>query len=609
MRALRSPVLSVVLVVGCHAEDEIEDPQGCVECGECEEMACAPGEWLRDGSCVPAGIPIDACGVGFEHDGDGGCVAVLPDAPCPPGSMAIVGETRCRAVATCGAGTWGDIPVEASNQHVDASYAGLDSDGTMAKPWTSVQAAVDAAAPGAIVAVAEGSYVEKVDIGDKSVRLWGVCPERVELGTVQLLAGADGTEVHAVAIRGIAHGIAVFGAVDVVLDRLWVHDNPGPGVAAQDTFAPTSVVVTASLVEKNHGTGVFVGSSELALEDSVVRTTLRDAQAFLGRGLNARAHPRTGVRSTVSVVRSLIEQNFDLGMLVEASDLTMESSVVRHNQPDPQNEAGVGVSIESDPATTAPATAVLRTSLVEENRGFGVFVQGSDATLEAIVVRGTVPDAKGLVGRGVAAQSDPLSGAPSNLVVRSSLVDHNSEVGVFITDSHATIEASVVRATVPNALGMAGRGVNVRTSAGVSPSTLLLQSSIVEESTEAGVVIASSNGTVDSCLIRDTHPNTSGLYGEGVVVAYEQGAASGTITATRVERSARAALSAFGAHAATGCSLFSCQALDFSVGTYHNVDANLEDLGGNRCGCPEPDGGCRATGANLEPPEPLPPKP
>src|SRR6185436_10488706 len=109
-----------------------------------------------------------------------GCAADLP-ATCPPGSLAVPGDAACREIAPCGTGTWGDIPVEASTEHVDASYVGGASDGTSAKPWTTIQEAVDAAAPGAIVAVAAGSYAEDVRIDGKALRLWGVCPGEVEV--------------------------------------------------------------------------------------------------------------------------------------------------------------------------------------------------------------------------------------------------------------------------------------------------------------------------------------------------------------------------------------------------------------------------------------------
>ena len=40
---------------------------------------------------------------------------------------------------------------------------------------------MDAAAPGAIVAIAEGTYAGDLVVGGKAVRLWGRCPSLVSI--------------------------------------------------------------------------------------------------------------------------------------------------------------------------------------------------------------------------------------------------------------------------------------------------------------------------------------------------------------------------------------------------------------------------------------------
>ncbi|HZO11776.1 MAG TPA: hypothetical protein VFB62_00905 [Polyangiaceae bacterium] len=70
--------------------------------------------------------------------------------------MAIPGERACHAVMACANGTWGDIPVDPATLYVNGSYAGGGSDGSSAKPWTTIVDAVTAAAPGALIAVAAG---------------------------------------------------------------------------------------------------------------------------------------------------------------------------------------------------------------------------------------------------------------------------------------------------------------------------------------------------------------------------------------------------------------------------------------------------------------------
>ena len=175
-------------------------------------MPCPPGELeLSDGSCQAAGVPPEACAAGFVADGQQGCEPTLPASPCPVGTMAVPGEATCREVAPCGSGTWGDIPVTTSTEHVDKSYTGGNSDGGPQQFWTTIADGYAAAAAGAIVAIAAGSYAEELVIDGKAVRLWGRCPGQVEVvgptedaAAITIGLGADGTEVRDLAITGVA---------------------------------------------------------------------------------------------------------------------------------------------------------------------------------------------------------------------------------------------------------------------------------------------------------------------------------------------------------------------------------------------------------------------
>ena len=98
---------------------------------------CVAGEVKQPVVGCQAGIPAARCATGFASNDDMGCDPVLPADPCPDGKLALPGEPSCHDVADCGSGSYGAIPVEASTQFVDGSYAGGGSDGTQAKPWTT----------------------------------------------------------------------------------------------------------------------------------------------------------------------------------------------------------------------------------------------------------------------------------------------------------------------------------------------------------------------------------------------------------------------------------------------------------------------------------------
>ncbi|MBK8256533.1 MAG: hypothetical protein IPK82_28170 [Polyangiaceae bacterium] len=201
------------------------------------DMPCPPGEApLESGTCQAAGVPPDECGDGFEADGKGGCQPILPSDKCPDGWMAIPGETQCHEVAPCGNGTWGEIPVESDTQFVDGSYQGQDSDGSQNKPWKTIQAGVDAAADGAVVAVAAGVYQENLTIPPNDpIKLWGRCPSMV---TVEGVAGsntpaivvlADNAEVHNLGVTGNGIGAGIAGS-NVLFEKVHIRDTVSVGI-------------------------------------------------------------------------------------------------------------------------------------------------------------------------------------------------------------------------------------------------------------------------------------------------------------------------------------------------------------------------------------------
>ncbi|HZO14052.1 MAG TPA: hypothetical protein VFB62_12360, partial [Polyangiaceae bacterium] len=363
-------------------------------------------------------------------------------------------------------------------------------------------------------------------------------------------------------------------------------------------------LLRTSLVEQNRYQGVFVEGAEAVIEASVVRDTDVDEQGSFGRGIAAQAHPMTGAPSTVTLRTSLVERSHDLGCYVGGASVTIESTVIRDTEPDALGLYGRGVSVQAHENGTR-STLALRTSVVERNREVGVFAAG-DATVDASVVRDTQLGANGIYGRGINAQPDQ-TGTLSTLLVRTSLVDRNHNTGVFGAGD-ITVEESVVRDTQPDAQGKFGRGVSVQVDPVTSaPSTLRLRSTLIELNHEAGVSVLASVATIDTCLVRDTLPSPGWGGADGIMVTSVPGPGSVTVTGTRIHQSALAALAVFGAHAAIGQSALTCQAFDIDSEVFEGNAVQLEDLGGNLCGCPDPIATCRAVSAGLEPPPPLEP--
>ncbi|MDC0685485.1 right-handed parallel beta-helix repeat-containing protein [Sorangium atrum] len=501
----------------------------CHPAGVPPDMPCPPGELaLESGECQPAGVPPEACGTGFAGDGNGGCKAILPENGCPEGQMAIPGETSCREVAPCGNEPWGDIPVEANTQFVDQAYAGGDSDGTRTKPWTKIQRGIDEAVDGAIVAVADGSYPEDVEIRGKAVRLWGRCPALVEIRGTDPSAqaievdgnAATGTEIRRLAVTGEGAGLFMAGAHDVTIEQVWVHNTGSQAIFAQTaTRHRTSMVLKGSLVEQNREIGVIVNGSDATIESTVVRTTQPRADGEFGWGIGVQDDSDTGERASVTVRASLVEQNHDVGVIVIGSDATIESTVVRTTQPSPDGTVGRGIGVQDDPDTGELASVTIRACLVEQNHDEGVFVIGSDAMIEATVVRATQPRADGTAGRGINIENAPDTGERARVTIRACVVEQNHDLGVIVIGSDATIEATVVRATQPSADGTAGRGINVEDDPDRGGrASVTIRACVVEQNHELGVLVAGSNAAIESTVVRATQPQADGTAGRGIGV-------------------------------------------------------------------------------------------
>jgi hypothetical protein len=637
----RKIALVVLALAGCGSENDGKAGQSGSDggAGECtppnrlvgdacrepgvQDDGCPAGKLgLEDASCRAAGIPAAMCGEGFQPDGDVGCIPILPAEPCPPGLMAIPGETRCREVAPCGDGRWGAIPVEPDTVFVDATYTGGGSDGSPSKPWTTIQSGIDAAAAGAIVAVAAGSYVEDVAIAAKPVRLCGRCPALVEvvgsasaLAAIDIEEGAGGTEVCSLAVRGAAVGIRLSGSQGVLVDRVWIHDTASRGLNVHDPAGPTGIALRGALIERTREVGIFVLGSDATLEATVVRDTQpRASDQRRGRGISVQDDADTGRRSSLGVHASVFERNRSVGVFVGGSDATVDATVVQGTQPEASDgTSGRGIGIQYDPITFQRSSVTVRSSFVYQNHEVGVFVSGSDATIEATVVHDTQPEASDQTsGEGVTLQASDDGTERTRATISSSLIAQSREVGVFVNGSDATIEATVVRDTQPQASNQRfGRGIHVQ----VDPrngavASAVIRTSVIERSFEFGIAVSTNDAIpseVTGCLVRGTLPNVDGRFGDGISSFADGGPGALFVTTSRIEDSARAGISAFGARMSIGASVVQCASFDLASEPFDGAPSDFEDQGGNVCGCPSADGACLLETLGIEPPEPVAP--
>jgi len=488
---------------------------GCQPAGLPLDMVCSPGEYEREGGgCEPAGIPPEMCAPGFMPDGDRGCEPILPADSCPDGLMAIPGETVCQEVMPCGVGDYGDIPVDATTQYVNAAYAANDGNGTKAKPWKTIQAGINAAATGAIVAVAAGTYSEDVVISGKPVKLWGRCPGMVELKGVGDLgqalqvygAKASNTEVHGVAVTGPQLGALVVGAASVVLNRIRIHDMGSGGIEVIEGLLPADLTLSDSLIERAMTGALFVSSSSASVVRTAIRESKRDPAVGVAGGIVASSGGST--RSTLHVSATVFEKNPDSDIQVTASDVLVEDSVLGRGLPIDNGQEGFGLYVIDD-STGMRSSLTLRTSIVSGHGLEGVGVAGSNAVLEGVVLRDNG-------NHGFRSLHGGFQRQRSNVDVCASLFERNGQANAAVIGGEAHIRATVLRAGRPDKEGN-GFGV-LAWNDHKTMATVEIEGSLVEQNVNAGIMVKGADVTIDATAIQSTKALANGDFGDGIGV-------------------------------------------------------------------------------------------
>jgi len=576
-----------------------------------EPAGCAPGETpIGEEVCAPAGVT--ECAPGFETDGAQGCQPILPGQPCAEGTMATPGDSECRPVAPCDDGTWGSIPVDGQTQHVDASYTGGNADGSADRPWATIQAGVDAAAPGAIVAIAEGTYAERVTLAGKAARLWGRCPERVTIagpagfGEAIRVTNADGAEIRDLAVTGAATGLFVSGG-DVLLDRLWVHHTGGGALRLQNDQGATSVTLSRSLVEQPQQYAIFVGGSSCTIDQSVLQDVQLAGGGF-GATIAAQDSPIDGSPATLVLTASLLARGVGVGVLVSGADLSAQAAVIADTQPNPDQTFGRCLSIQEGVGSHR-STANLDQVVIDGCHDTGLLVAGADLVMDGSVVRG-VGAASGAepVARGVSLKPGDEAGEPATGVIGTSVIAAHEGAGVALIGSELQLDSSVVRDILPAAaVGTFGRGIQVQPGTGGQLPSLTVRWSVVEHAHEAGIAIVDGTATIEATALGHIVPQLADQrFGDGIIVVSLDGASTLSLLEAGVSANARAGLSCHGSTATVEGTEFECNPIHLNGEPYLGSPTQVEDLGGNACGCEAETVECTIASAQLEPPGPLP---
>ena len=528
------------------------------------------------GGCAAVGW--STCPDGFTHDG-WSCQPTLPEIACNGATRAALGATSCTPIGDCGA----PFPPTNATLFVDAALDGGD-----ATHFSSITAALAAAAPGATIAVAPGSYAESLT-PTKPVHLIGRCAAQVELtGNPAVFAnGVSGIELEGFTVRDSLLALRAESGAGLTLRHAVLEHNqrsavqaldPGTRVTLEDvvvrdtqpdsstqTFGQgiaasygAQISLTDVELNGNRETGLFLDRADTSA--TVTRTVVSKT---LPRASTGRTGWGVGVQrgATLTADRLVIEDSTTTGLVVTVapSAVTLTDSLVRRTS--------LGVDNLGQPS--AVAVAVLQGATLSWNGGAAdgspgslVHAQdmGSTATLENVTARG-VTATTGVPASGIDAQGSAhvsLTRVAVRETVGSAVFAGSqgeltlSEVGIFdvvegvraqqarVTGSHVEVRGHSDTAAVVVQQGtlsldhcvLADGSDDPAVGAAASDQSLLTldQCLVTQAQTAAVYAQATATALVTSSVLQRTRLSTAGEFGQGIIV--ESGATAQLLDVT-----------------------------------------------------------------------------
>lgn len=284
--------------------------------------------------------------------------------------------------------------------HVDAS-APCPGAGTPAAPFCTIQAALDAAAPGDEIVVAPGLYLERLDFLGKDVLLRSLAGPETTVVDAQW-AGSVVTFSHGEGPGAVLRGFALRNGTGTETGTTF-SVMAGGGIYSRDA-SPTieGNVIEQCTADTGGGLALFGGAPTVS--GNMVRDNTTDGQ---GGGIQCTAG------TTARIVGNTIRANGQYGSgggiyVVSDSAPTIEDNVIEDNA----GSGGAGVEIETN--STLPVVVrgnSIRGNHTDEDAGGGL-ICGPGTLVEGneIVDNGAVGQAGGVYASGSSLRNNRIAG-------------------------------------------------------------------------------------------------------------------------------------------------------------------------------------------------------
>lgn len=491
---------------------------------------CAPGTMAGiGGACTPVGA---RCSDGFVAD-RWGCKPVLPPGACTGATRAALGSTSCVPIGACASG-----PPADADTFVDAAFTAGQLDATHVRTIGEALASPTAK----VIAVAPGTYAERLTVARSGVHLVGRCAAQVIVDGLSqpqpkdavLVDGATDVRIEGVTLRGNLVGVRVRSGGSATLAASLVEKSAIGGVQVEGNGSRLEVTASAlkdglggSILAGTGGVGATAGTGgALTIEDSSI-------ERALGIGVDAESNGSVSL-ARVAIVDTKEDSTGAYGMAAFARGAKIDATSIAIAGAHELGFAcmGAGSTCSLDKSTVAD---VAMSSAA--GRGFGRAVEAlggqmkvTDTTFARIAQSALWAESSGSIdaanvtthecgGRGADVEQSPvlIAIAGGKMKVASSALVSSYAGGMVAYDRGSTLEAAgvLVDGVATNGKDSAGHGVDVQNGAHATLANVVLS-----RATETGVYVEGKGtvATIDHALVNDTAPNGAGAYGFGVTV-------------------------------------------------------------------------------------------
>lgn len=247
----------------------------------------------------------------------------------------------------------------------------------------------------------------------------------------------------------------------------------------------SAIKVQRSSITDNHTMGIFASGArtKLTVEDSFVARTLPDGAKLFGRGITVLD------KAEASITNTRIADNVDTGLECDGATVTATDVAIEGTRSTPQKDYGAGAV-----AKRGGSLRLVRAAVVG-NRSSGVAALGATTILEGSAVVGTLADTAGRYGMGAVVAEG------GHLEIGRSVIDDSRFVGVFALLETSSV--SLTRSLVRNVKAQEVEEPLGHAVVSMERARVDLLASVVERSVGAGLIVASSTGSVRSSVLRE----------------------------------------------------------------------------------------------------------